>query len=211
VLESLRSSYPCKIEKQELIRRPEEPTPALVRQYVRSFDAGSAGLADRALTELFGAFPENRLYEHVLLKVVALNSLYNTYILNLAPVADHIWRHNIDPKLAQGAPELVNEIALTPHKDGKIRRNYSFATKYCAWHNPDAYPIFDSYVEKLIWEYQRFDKFSDFRRGDLTNNYPTYKYTLEAFRQRYRLMDFSFKDLDKFLWGYGKAYFTNAS
>ena len=188
---------------------PLRPAPSLIVQYVQTFDSGPAGVADRSLTVLFRAFPKNDHLEHVLLKVIALNALYGTYIWNASPVAEHILRHKIDEKLAQGVPELVNELALVEVK-GKIRRNYSFASKYCSWHMPDAYPICDSVVDNLLWEYQRLDRFSDYRRGDLWNDYSSYKRAIEDFRKHYGLTDFSFKELDKFLWSYGKDYYSQA-
>lgn len=192
---------------REPTQRPQAPTPALVRQYIRRFDEGRDGLVDKALLELFRAFPENARLEHILLKVLGLNALYSTGIIAVPPVAKHILRLDIDTRLVEGAPELVNDIARTPTGDGKIRRNYSFATKYCSWHVPDAYPIFDSIVGKLISEYQRLDEFSAFFWQYELSDYLRFKHTVEAFREHYGLTDFSFKELDKFLWLYGKEYF----
>jgi hypothetical protein len=185
------------------MQRPQTPTPALVSQYVQKFD-DDFGLADKALAELFSAFPDNIELEHVLLKVTAVNALYFTSIWNVFPVAKHICQLNIDTKLTQGVPDLVKEIADTPGKDGKIRCNYSFATKYCSWHEPEKYPIYDSFVDQLLWEYQKGDKFSDFKRGELWGNYLKYKSAIEEFRTHYKLRDYTLKDLDKFLWLYGK-------
>jgi hypothetical protein len=123
------------------------------------------------------------------------------------PVARHILSLDIDAKLADGAAELVNAIARVPMKDGKIRRNYSFATKYCSWHVPDAYPIFDSVVGRLLGEYQRLDRFAAYTWQHELTEYATFKAAVEAFQQHYDLGAFSFKELDKFLWSYGKEYF----
>jgi hypothetical protein len=183
----------------------QTPTPELVRQYIRKFDDGGDGIIDRALLELFRTFPRNDRFESILFKVLGLNALYSTGIIAVQPVAKHILSLNIDTKLALGAPELVNEIARTPTGSGGIRRNYSFATKYCSWHVPEAYPIFDSVVESVISEYQRMDRFADHLWKYQLSDYLTFKHTMETFRQYYSLTEFSFKDLDKFLWRYGKA------
>jgi hypothetical protein len=122
-------------------------------------------------------------------------------------VAKHILKLDIDARLAQSVPELVNEIAVTPVKEGKTIRYYSFATKYCSWHVPDGYPIFDSIVAKLIGEYQRLDKFTeDFWQNELARDYVRFKRTIEAFREKYGLAEFGFRNLDKFLWLYGKEF-----
>lgn len=188
-------------------QRPHVPTPELIEEKIRRFDASGAGISDKALTDLFTAFPNNVQYEHVLLKAISLNALYYTNIKAIYMVATHVWQCDIDFRLAAKSPEVVNEIARTRMKDGKIRWNYSFASKYCSWHQPDAYPIYDGYVDSLIWAYQKHDKFSKFRRGDLFADYCQYKRVLEAFREYYGLTEFSFKELDKFLWVYGKEYF----
>lgn len=187
--------------------RPLEPKPELVMQYIRKFDEGDDGHADDALSELFHQYPENTRLEHILLKVTTLNALYSTFIntIDLVPTANHILSLDIDAKLLQGLPELVDEITLTRMKNGRIRRNYVFATKYCGWHNPFEYPIFDKYVGIILDAYQQWERFSHFQPEDL-RSYPTFKEIIESFRTYYNLQKFSIKDLDKFLWLYGKDY-----
>src|SRR5258708_39086858 len=165
------------------MQSPQNPTSALVSQYVQEFDATARWEKD--LTDLFGRFPENVELDHILLKVSVLNAIYSTHIRDVFAVARHIQQRNIDPKLAQRAPELVNEIALTP-----IRREYSFATKYCSFHVPDAYPIYDKFAGKLVCEYRQTDKFSEFFWDkDLKADYVTFKRTIEAFRNYYGLIN----------------------
>ncbi len=63
-------------------------------------------------------------------------------------------------------------------------------------------------VGKIINEYQRIDHFADFFwQNELGRDYLKFKRTVEAFRDHYGLVEFSFKDLDKFLWRYSKDYF----
>jgi hypothetical protein len=187
------------------MQRPQKPTSALVSHYVQEFDAKARWEKD--LTDLFRRFPENVQSDHILLKVSVLNAIYSTHIRDVYAVARHIQRLNIDPKLAQRVPELVNEITKSP-----VGRVYSFATKYCSWHVPDAYPIFDRFVRKLLFEYQQVDKFSeDFRKKDLSADYVAFKRIIEAFRNYYGLVDFSFKDLDKFLLLHSKEYFRKTT
>jgi hypothetical protein len=186
-------------------------TPELVRHYIRKFDEGRDGLVDKALFELFRAFPENTRLEHILLKVLSLNALHSAGIVDVHPVAKHIARLSIDEKLAEGSAELVNNLARNSNGDGKMRRNYSFASKYCSWHFPNAFPIYDSIVGKLVSEYQQLDRFTDTTwQHDLTD-YLAFKRTIEAFRDSYGLSEFSFKELDKFLWLYGKEYFGKSA
>ncbi len=192
------------VQPQE--QRPLVPTPDLVRDYIRRFDDSSDGLIDRALATLFQTFPCNDQYEPILFKVLGLNALYNTNIIAVTPVVRHILSLHIDQKLAQRAPELVNEIASTPMKDGEFRRNYSFASQYCSWHVPDAYPIYDSIIDRMIWEYQQNDKFTAFFWRNSLADYIRFTQVVGDFRTYYGLTEFNFRELDKFLWLYGKAY-----
>lgn len=193
-----------------MTQRPQIPTPALVRQYIRKFDEGRDGIIDRALLDLFRTFPENTRLNHILFKVLGLNSLNSTGNIAVTSAARHIHSLDIDARLAECDPALVNDIALTPVKEGKTVRFYAFATKYCSWHAPDDYPIFDGMIGRLISEYQRIDRFAFFWKHDLTADYLRFKQIVDSFRQHYGLTAFSFKDLDKFLWRYGKDYFGKA-
>lgn len=187
-------------------RQLRKPTPDLIVSYVTRFEQKGFSIADKAISKLFQAFPHNQKIEDVWLKVVALNSLYNTNIYATYDVAKRVCELNIDAQLEQRSPEVVNQIASVKIR-GKARRNYSFASKYCSWHVPDAYPIYDSFVERLIWAYEKQDRFAQFRRADL-QDYPRYKETIESFRNFYGLTQFDFKKLDKFLWLYGKEVFS---
>jgi hypothetical protein len=156
---------------------------------------------------LFNQFPGNSDLSHVLLKVVALNRLYSTQIFAVMNVAQLIHRNaqDIDSALAVGSPQIVDKIArVTISASGKERRNLSFATKYCSWHNPEAYPIWDSRVDKYLWSLQKQDNFAPFFKtnADLWD-YPKFREVIVAFRDRYDLGSFTFKDTDKFLWSEG--------
>ena len=91
---------------------------------------------------------------------------------------------------------------------GKKRYCFSFATKYCSWHVPEHYQIADSFVEKLLIAYRNRDRFVAFENKAL-HDYTRFKEIVEAFRRRYGLTNFGFKELDKFLWLYGKEKFPN--
>jgi len=181
----------------------KRPTPELVSTYQLKQDFGFT-TTENALVELFEVFPKNQTLEHILLKVAALNSLYNTNIYATYTVAEHIHRLNIDPKLAAHSLDLVNEIAVVIIS-GKTRRNYSFASKYCSWHLPEIYPIYDNIVEYMIWNYQKSDQFMRFRRNEL-QDYVRYREIIGVFRNFYSLEQYSFKEIDKFLWSYGREF-----
>lgn len=175
------------------------PTPDLVLASVARFDMDPrAGPADRALHRVFSHHPLNTFLEDVLIKVVLLNGLYATNVFALVEMADHITGLQIDGDLSAGAGSLVDRIANLTIRD-KTRRHYSFATKYCSWHRPEAYPIYDSLVEQLLWRYREQSRFADFKRPDL-QDYTLFRSIIEAFIRNFSLGGLTFKQVDKFLW-----------
>lgn len=86
-----------------------------------------------------------------MIKSCLLNDFYSTNIFDIFTVSKHIITvPNIDERLKNGDLSLVGEIAKVQMKDGNIRNFYSFASKYCSHHNVKAFPIFDSFIEKML-------------------------------------------------------------
>ena len=104
---------------------------------------------------------ENKNLDIILMKVTMLNSFYSTMIKNkdLVAVARYIECLGIDERLAQYGDkpniELVYELAYGI-RDYVIKKDinniYSFASKYCAWHEPNLYPIVDSYTKGVLYK-----------------------------------------------------------
>ena len=163
-------------------------------------------LQENSLNKLFYELcPLNTEIEDVLLKCATLNDFYSTNIYSIYPVAKHIVELNIDNRLYQGDISLVNDIQCVIIGDKPINF-YSFATKYCSHHKPEDFPIYDSYVEKILCYFQKIHRFSSFKTSDL-KNYEIFKSVLEDFRNYYKLTDYSLKQIDQYLWQLGKEYF----
>lgn len=163
-------------------------------------------LQESSLSILFNELcPRNDSIEHILLKVSALNDFYSTNIFDTYTVAKHILQFNIDDELNLGCKHIVNQIALVTIK-GKQRNFYSFATKYCSHHKPDIYPIYDSYVVKMLMYFKRTDKFCRFKKEDL-KQYQIFIDVIIRFREFYGLERFSLREIDIYLWLAGKEYF----
>jgi len=177
----------------------EAPTPERVKAANAKFDQENE-LTEYTLQELFRQYPGNSDLRHVLLKVVAVNALYHTCIFALDTVARHIHSNHaqIDAALASGSPEMVDAIARVK-VHGKHYNFYSFATKFCSWHNPAAYPIYDAHVDHYLWNLQQHDRFASFLHPDLWN-YPKFLQIMQAFRDAHKLSSYSFKEIDKFLY-----------
>lgn len=144
--------------------------------------------------------------DDVLVKVCVLNDFYNTNIFSPFTVAKHIVALKIDEHLQQGDLAIVNKVAGVVMNGGKRKNFYSFATKYCSHHRPDVYPIYDSYVEKILIYFRKKDEFFAFSNQDL-KEYPLFKNILVEFSKYYGLDSFDLKQIDKYLWQAGKKYF----
>ena len=163
-------------------------------------------LQENALNKLFHQLcPKNEKMEDVLLKCATLNDFYSTNIFSIYLVAKHIVNLDIDQRLQNGDITLVNEMQHISIS-GKVRNFYSFATKYCSHHNAEDFPIYDSYVEQVLFHFQKEHGFSKFKLTDL-KDYTIFKSVLVDFRNYYGLVEYSLKQIDQYLWQFGKEYF----
>jgi hypothetical protein len=176
----------------------QTPSAESVKAACERFDRENQA-AEHALNELFHQYPHNTELSHVLLKVVAVNSLYHTYVFDVNIVARHIHSNipGLDSALAAGSHEIIHQIAKV-NVNGKAHNFYSFATKFCSWHNPDAYPIYDSRIDHYLWDLQQHNHFASFNHPDLWD-YPKFHKIMTAFRDFHGLASCTVKDLDKFL------------
>ena len=128
-------------------------------------------------------------------------------------MSNHILNIQVDEAINNGNPSIVHHIALghgvklkNKTENDKVIKDinfYSFATKYCNWHNQECYPIYDSFVEKILIEYQKDKPFSIFNTIDL-KDFIKFKTIISDFINYYNLNNKSLKEIDKFLWIYGR-------
>jgi hypothetical protein len=192
---------------ESVMPSPSPPTPDYLSSYLQRWEGlENYRLQEKSLALLFKEFcPSNSVLEQVLLKVSALNDFYSTNIFDTFSVAKHIRELNIESRLRDGDLSLVNEMALVKIRDKK-RNFYSFASKYCSHHFPESYPIYDSYVEKMLLHYARTDRFTSFHKKDL-KLYESFVRIIREFQAHYRLGQFSLRQIDIFLWLAGKDSF----
>lgn len=159
-----------------------KPSPAEINKYLKKWDSlENYVLQESSLEKLFSrTYPLNVETDDVLIKVCALNDFYSTNIFSPFKIAKHIVSLKIDDRLKNNDYELVNDIAKIKVNGKKEMNFYSFATKYCSHHKPIVYPIFDSYVEKLLMYFQKEDKFYKFNKSDL-RDYSVYRNILIEF------------------------------
>lgn len=185
-----------------------KPSDTIINEYLKKWDSlDNYVLQESSLKKLFSqTYPLNVEMDDVLIKVCSLNDFYTTNIFSPFIVAKHIVSLKIDDRLKNNDLELVNDIAKIKVNGKKERNFYSFATKYCSHHKPKVYPIYDSFVEKLLIHFKREDKFYKFKKSDL-KNYPEYRNVLVEFQKFYGLVNYNLKDIDKYLWQAGKKHF----
>ncbi|MDO4962834.1 MAG: hypothetical protein Q4E75_01865 [bacterium] len=183
---------PCKSEVEKYLNRWDS-----LENYV---------LQESSLYKLFHkTYPNNNDINDILIKASSLNDFYSTNIFSIFPVAKHILELDIDKRLKSGDTTLVNDIANVTI--GGINKHfYSFATKYCSHHNADDFPIYDSFVEKVLLHFKKIDKFEQFNSSDL-KDYSKFKNILISFKNFYNIDKYGLKDIDRYLWQLGKEYF----
>lgn len=171
--------------------------------------------------------------EAVLIKVTLLNAFYRTSLNNihLVAIARHICSLGFDERIVANTVDkpnfdLVHDIAYSkskylhfPVKVGKkvseyANNMYSFASKYCAWHRPDLYPIVDSYTKGVLYKIVS-NKESELYMKDITkakmlNDYEIY-YSIykKLFSYLNKILDIDipdYKSLDIFLWSFGEKF-----
>jgi len=187
------------------------PTPKEIVSYLKLWDSlENYTLQESSLNKLFSrTYPLNNDLNDVLIKVCALNDFYSTNIFSPFTVSKHIVALNIDPSLKSDDLEIVNKIASVKMNGERVINFYSFATKYCSHHKPTVYPIYDSFVEKILMYFKKRDKFFGFSRQDL-RSYVKFRDILMRFREYYGLQQFNLKQIDQYLWQAGKKYFPKS-
>lgn len=177
---------------------------------------------EAALTWLFKTYPHNTDLNQVLIKVTALNALYSTYIFHITETARHVIElKDFDRRVREGDLSLVRDLAIfkvilktdnsktgeskTDEEDESTREKhiFSFASKYCSWHNPEAYPIYDSKVRDKLRLFKNTPKSGlTYKKGDL-ETYEGFCKAITELRDKFCLGP-SMKRIDRYLWAWAK-------
>lgn len=150
----------------------------------------------------------NDKLEKTLLKVSAINQLYNANLFYPIQMARHITLiPSLDSMIRDGHPDAVSRIAVITINERQLNC-YSFATKYCHFENQESYPIFDSYVEKALLDFSRKRLISKYTKQAL-HDYSIFIEAIDEVKRNFNLFDKSLNEIDAFLWNYGKRNFPN--
>ena len=175
---------------------------------------------EAALEWLFKTYPTNTDLNQVLIKVAALDVFYSTRIYHPTETAQHICKlKDFDERVKAGDLSLVTDVAVftvklkhdikrknivTKKKGEDLKKNiFSFASKYCSWHNPEAYPIYDSKVKEKLKVFKTHLKSGlTYKKGDL-NTYEGFCKAITEVRDKFCLGP-SMKQIDRYLWTWAK-------
>lgn len=171
------------------------------------------GREDDLITDCFMRFPKNDDVNIVAMKVGLIDITNSTHIsqykskISVVELAESIVSiKNIDERIKFGDPEVVNEIAKN---NGKINL-FSFASKYCCYHNKnlygkDDYSILDTVLKKSLPKYfdditkTKIQRWQDNFQYKEYNDYITRKLDELEIKIEYRKRKF-----DHFIWYYNK-------
>lgn len=174
------------------------------------------------IKNLVAQYPNHKSFEAVATKAKLLNLFYSTGIQAIDAMAHNIFRiENIDEILSQPtySAKLIKAIAKLDLKDS-TRNNYSFATKYCALHEPTKYPIYDSIVAAVlsklmvtgqlppfVYERGKHKKTDDWHmsQGEFEARLKDYDFFVKVydiFMEDYGLKEkFTYREVDWYIWG----------
>ncbi len=161
--------------------------------------------ADEILKNIFKKDKDNINLEMICQKVILLNSLYFTNIFSPFDMVLHIRKiKDFKNRINKGDPLLVSEISKITIRN-KTKNFYSFATKYCFWHNDRKYPIYDKMGTKTLREYS-YNNLYDFNcLGIDLKNYEKYRNVIDNFCDCFNLPnEVKYRKIDKYLWQKGK-------
>ena len=178
----------------------------------------SYSIQEELLQCLVKKYPNHSNKAAVDTKVKLLNLFYSTGIQATNKMSENILSiKDIDKRLSAGDKSLIPEIATLTF-NGKERYNYSFATKYCAYHQPEKFPIYDSIVamtfisffEKgLLPKYKcssrkttTKDTYTKLEFAAKLKEYDFFVDVYDYFMEQYDLNgNFTYREIDSYIWG----------
>lgn len=167
------------------------------------------GPENELITRCLRKFPENTDPDIVAMKVGLIDITNSTHLsqhkskISMVELADIISSiPDIDERIAIGDPEVVNEIAKS---NGKVNL-FSFASKYCCYHNRnlygrDDYSILDTVLKEYLPRY-----FDDITRGQIQKwqdsfNYQAYNDYISKKLDEYGItVSYRKRKFDHFVW-----------
>lgn len=177
--------------------------------HIRVKQTDNYGKEDDLITEVFRRFPNNTDLTVVAMKIGLIDITNSTNIsrykskISVVELAECITKvKDIDERIKYGDPEVVNEIARC---NGKINL-FSFASKYCCYHNKnvyekDDYSILDTIVKESLPRYFDDITFSQIDAWQKSFEYTKYNdYITKKLDELGIILDYRKRKFDHFVW-----------
>ena len=168
----------------------------------------SYGNEEKIIHDVLNRFPENDDINVIAMKIAVIDVTNSTQLsryknkISLYELANIILNiDNFDERIKNGDPELVNIISKS---NGKINL-FSFASKYCTYHNneiygKDDYSIFDSVVRKMLPKYSNIS-LSQIEKWRKNHDYKSFNDSITKLLDDNNIhIKFRKRKFDHFLW-----------
>ncbi len=213
-------SIPEKVKKESKINKSKQSIDVIITNEIieeahqRVMKTDNYGKENDLITDAFRKFPFNTELAVVAMKSGLIDITNSTNIsrykskISAVELAECIISiKNIDERIKAGDPEVVNEIARS---NGKINL-FSFASKYCCYHNKnvyekDDYSILDTILKDSLPRY-----FDDITTGEIKKwqnsfNYKEYNnYITRKLDELGITLEFRKRKFDHFVWFNNRA------
>ena len=154
------------------------------------------------------------IHKNVLDFLEQINSTYSTRVNDVFKINQKLREIGILDKntfksfVSEGRLSLPEFVNLCKQATGKY--TYSYATKVFSFIDPSRFPIIDSFVVTMLseYDYEGDGKTLRTKWGD----YSAFKANYDCFMRAFGLENYTYKQIDRFLWTYGKIlsdYWSN--
>lgn len=152
---------------------------------------------DKTRNSFYKAHFSNSEIDDVVLKISMLKYHAVSYIKsNIQHIASGIVDLNIDQELRDGEPRVVPELMTIFKGQQNKPVFFSFCSAYCNAHNPEAYPIYNSFVGCLLCCTTHTST------EQSLNDYALFKSKIDYTKNMLNLSPLNYQEFDKFLWVY---------
>ncbi|KKN58642.1 hypothetical protein LCGC14_0550090 [marine sediment metagenome] len=154
---------------------------------------------NKLLRREFNNKKENKDFHDIGYKIELVNKLFNCNLnMDKREIAHEIQQLKIDSKFDVMKPEqLVKEIAKIQPSFYKRHVGFVFSSKYCHFHYPNKFPIYDRYARNALSNLLGKSK------SYYESNYTQFKKDLDDLISNLSWKS-SYKEMDTYLWLYGQ-------
>lgn len=191
----------------------DEPSKTDYQKYLSIFNSKYASkfcfAHSSIIDNVFKQYEKNIIaYNYV--KAAIIDYAYSTRVKHMDDLVLNITNiKNFDSLVNKGEPNLINNMKKVALNNDEEINYLSFSSKYCHIYNPKEYPIYDSYVERVLRTYQKQFHFFDESERKITKeslkDYVFYKEVVDAFISKYKSIGIdNYEKFDRYLWTIGK-------